>query len=101
VTDTDAITVSLLSPDSAYAANTSLELVCRLMAQGDTVQINSSELTKPLIVIEILVGRAENALKITYGCGTGPCGASMKAYRPAGKRLEDVGRLICGVPVVA
>jgi hypothetical protein len=49
------------------------------MAQGDAVQINSSELTKPRITIETLVGSAENAVKITYGCGTVPFGASMKA----------------------
>jgi hypothetical protein len=50
-------------------------------------------LTKPLIVTETVRGRAENAVKITYGLGTSPFGASIKAYRPEGRRLEEVGRL--------
>ena len=63
------------------------------------MQINSSELTKPRIVMEACVGIAENALKMTYGCGTGPIGASIKAYRPEGSTLNEVGRLMGGVSV--
>jgi hypothetical protein len=99
VTDTEAITVSLLCPDSAYAAKTSRALVCSGMEQGESVQTNSSVFTNPRMTTETLVGREEKARRITYGCATGPIGASIKAYRPEGSTLAEVGRLISGALV--
>jgi hypothetical protein len=43
--------------------------------------------------METCVGREENALKITNGSGTTPMGASIKANKPDGKTLTEVGRL--------
>src|SRR5215207_4157338 len=99
VTETDAMTVSLLSPDSAYAAKTSRELPCRSIAQGDCVQINSSELRNPLIIMETVRGNDVNAVKVTKGFGTGPLGAWIKAYRVKKPELGGVDRLRTGVPV--
>jgi hypothetical protein len=56
-------------------------------------------LTNPLIVTETVRGKDENALKITYGSGTGPLGTWIKAYRADERTREGVGRLSSGNPV--
>src|SRR5512133_3157433 len=99
VTDTEAITVSLLPPVSAYAAKTSLELVCKGIAQGDWVQINSCVLTNPRMLIVTVRGKEVNAVKTTYGWATVPVGAWMNAYKLEDGPPGGVGRKFSGNPV--